>query len=85
MADPLSRTDPVGLVRARLCTRFPDNAAEVNRQIDLAMACADHLDITMTPEGLENLVLEQLAGRAASRRSASRTSPAIPLIHHPSF
>jgi hypothetical protein len=41
MADPLSRTDPVGLVRARLCTRFPDNAAEVNRQIDLAMACAE--------------------------------------------
>ena len=68
------------LVRARLSVRFPDETAEVNRQVDLAIACAEHLGITMTPEVLENLVVEHLRAKAASRPATFRTPPAIPLV-----
>lgn len=68
------------VARARLAARFPDDLAEVTRQLDLAIACAEHLRIRLTPELLEELVAEHLRGRAAARPRASRTSPAIPLI-----
>jgi hypothetical protein len=68
------------VVRARLAVRFPDETAEVTRQVDLAIACAEHLRITMTPEVLENLVVEHLRARVASRPATFRTPPAIPLI-----
>jgi hypothetical protein len=68
------------VVRARLTVRFPDETAEVNRQVDLAIACAEHLGITMTPERLENLVVEYLRAKVASRPARFRTPPAIPLI-----
>jgi hypothetical protein len=68
------------LVRARLAVRFPEETAEVNRQVDLATACAEHLGITMTPEILENLVVEHLCARVASRPATVRTPPAIPLV-----
>ena len=68
------------VVRARLTARFPDETAEVTRQVDLATACADHLGITMTPEVLENLVVEHLRAKVASRPARFRTPPAIPLV-----
>lgn len=68
------------VVRARLTVRFPDETAEVNRQLDLATACAEHLGITMTPERLENLVVEHLCAKVASRPATFRTPPAIPLV-----
>lgn len=68
------------VVRARLTVRFPDETAEVNRQVDLAAACAEHLGITMTPERLEDLVVEHLCAKVASRPATFRTPPAIPLV-----
>lgn len=68
------------VVRARLAVRFPDETAEVNRQVGLATACAEHLGITMTPEVLEKLVVEHLCAKVAARPATSRTSPAIPLV-----
>jgi hypothetical protein len=68
------------VVRARLAVRFPDEPAEVNRQVNLAIACAEHLGITMTPEDLEDLVAEHLRAKVASRPATFRTPPAIPLV-----
>lgn len=68
------------VARARLAARFPEKLAEVTRQLDLAIACADHLRIPLTAELLEELVADHLRAKAAARPPASRTSPAIPLI-----
>lgn len=68
------------VARRRLVARFPENLAEVTRQLELAIACADHLRIPLTAELLENLVADHLHAKAAARPPASRTSPAIPLI-----
>jgi hypothetical protein len=73
-------TEPVDVVRARLCALFPDDAAEVTRQIDLAIACAEHLNIRVTPELLENLVAEHLHARTASKPARFRVPPAVPLV-----
>ena len=67
-------------VRERLCERFPGDTAEVARQIDLAIACADHLGVAMTPSLLENLVAEHLRAKVASRPLVRRTPPAVPLV-----
>jgi hypothetical protein len=72
-------TEPLEAVRTRLYAEFPDRTAEVTRQIDLAIACAEHLGIRVTPQLLENLVTEQLQAKAASRPTAFRT-PAVPLV-----
>lgn len=68
------------VARSRLVARFPDDLPEVTRQLDLAIACAEHLRVTLTPEVLEELVADRLRAKAASRPSAYRISPAIPLI-----
>jgi hypothetical protein len=70
-------TDSLENARTRLYARFPDRAAEVARQIDLAIACAEHLGVKVTPQLLENLVTEQLHAKAAAR--PVRT-PAVPLV-----
>jgi hypothetical protein len=72
-------TEPLEAVRTRLYAEFPDRTAEVTRQIDLAIACAEHLGIRVTPQLLENLVTEQLQAKTASRPTAFRT-PAVPLV-----
>jgi hypothetical protein len=72
-------TESLEAVRTRLYARFPDRTAEVARQIDLALACAEHLGIKVTPQLLDNLVTEQLHAKAASRPTAFRT-PAVPLV-----
>lgn len=77
----LRRESVEDVVRARLAPRFPDDAAEVDRQLDLAIACAEHLGITVTADLLENLVAEQLRAKAASRPPSFRTPPAIPLAY----
>jgi len=80
MAIHIHSTDPVDAVRARLCARFPDDAVEVTRQIALAVACAEHLDIKVTPELLENLVTEHLHAKVAAKPPRRfRASPAVPL------
>jgi hypothetical protein len=80
MAVPRQRTESVDDVRERLLSRFPQDAVEVTRQFDLAVACADHLGVTLTPTLLENLVVERLNARAASRPASVRISPAVPLV-----
>ncbi len=65
-------------VRARLYARFPHATAEVSRQIDLAVACAEHLRVAVTQELLESLVVEGL--QAGHGPVAARTPPAVPLI-----
>jgi hypothetical protein len=72
--------ESVEAVRVRLLARFPENTAEVIRQLDLAVACAEHLGVRVTPQLLENLVTEHLHARAASRPAPIRTSPAVPLV-----
>jgi hypothetical protein len=72
-------TESLEAVRTRLYAGFPDRTAEVARQIDLAIACAEHLGIRVTPQLLENLVTEQLQAKAASRPTAFRT-PAVPMV-----
>jgi hypothetical protein len=52
---------------------------EVTRQITLAIACAEHLDIPVTPELLENLVTEHLHAKVAAKAPRFRVSPAVPL------
>ena len=79
MAIRSQSTEPIDAVRARLCALFPDDAAEVNRQIALAVACAEHLNIKVTPELLENLVTEHLHAKVAAKPPRFRTSPAVPL------
>lgn len=74
------RSTEIETVRDRLCERFPGDTAEVARQIDLAIACAEHLGVAMTPVLLENLVAEHLLAKAASRPVVRRTAPAVPLI-----
>ncbi|GLY75185.1 hypothetical protein [Actinoallomurus iriomotensis] len=71
-------TESVEDVRSRLLARFPEDAAEVNRQFNLAVACADHLGVRLTPPMLENLVVERLQAKAAAR--PPRISPAVPLV-----
>lgn len=73
-------TEPADVVRARLCALFPDDAADVTRQIDLAVACAEHLNIRVTTELLESLVTEHLRARTASRPARFRVPPAVPLV-----
>ncbi len=68
--------DPIDVVSARLYARFPGETANVARQIDLAIACAEYLRVTLTPELLETLVTDGLR----SRPGAARTSPAVPLL-----
>ncbi len=68
-------------VQARLCARFPDRTAEVARQVGLAVACAEHLNITMTPDLLDGLVTEHLRAKIASRPAPFRASPAVPMVH----
>jgi hypothetical protein len=72
-------TETVDAVRIRLCALFPDDAAEVTRQIALAVACAEHLNIKVTPELLENLVTEHLHAKVAAKPPRFRMPPAIPL------
>ncbi len=74
-------TESIEEVRARLCARFPGRTAEVARQIDLAVACADHLNITMTPDLLDELVTEHLRAKIASRPTPVRATPAVPMVH----
>lgn len=76
MAVRRQNTESVEEVRTRLLARFPQETLEVNRQFDLAVACADHLGVRLTPQMLENLVVERLQAKAAS----VRTSPAVPLV-----
>jgi hypothetical protein len=71
--------EPVDAVRARLCALFPDDTAEVTRQIALAVACAEHLNIRVTPELLENLVTEHLHAKITAKPPRFRMSPAVPL------
>jgi hypothetical protein len=66
-------------VRARLLARFPQDMDEVSRQFDLAVACADHLGVTLTPQMLENLVTEHMNAKAAARPVRS-IPPAVPLV-----
>ena len=79
MAIRRQSTETVEAVRARLCARFPDDTVEVTRQIALAVACAEHLSIKVTPELLENLVTEHLHAKVATTPPRFRASPAIPL------
>jgi hypothetical protein len=51
----------------------------VTRQIALAVACAEHLNIKVTPELLENLVTEHLHAKVAAKPPRFRASPAVPL------
>ena len=74
-------TESIEEVQARLCVRFPGRTDEVARQVDLAIACADHLNITMTPELLDDLVTEHLRAKIASRPTHFRASPAVPMVH----
>jgi hypothetical protein len=67
-------------VRGRLCRSFPDDTVEVARQIDVAIACAEHLDIPVTPDLVERLVSEHLRARVVSRSTVRRTPPAVPLV-----
>jgi hypothetical protein len=80
MAVRRHNTESVEEVRTRLLTRFPQETFEVNRQFDLAVACADHLGVRLTPQMLESLVVERLQAKAASRPASVRTSPAVPLV-----
>jgi hypothetical protein len=59
--------DPVDVTRSRLDARFPDHTAEVARQLKMAIACADHLNVTLTPELLEELVAEHVFARINGR------------------
>jgi hypothetical protein len=74
-------TESTEEVQARLCARFPGRKAEVVRQVGLAIACADHLSITMTPDLLDRLVTEHLRAKIASRPAPFRASPAVPMVH----
>lgn len=76
--------DPIDLTRSRLDARFPDDTAEVARQLSLAIACADHLNVTLTPELLEELVAEHVFARINARPSRPRRLPglAIPTVLH---
>jgi hypothetical protein len=79
MAIRRQSTETVDAVRARLCALFPGDTVEVTRQITLAVACAEHLDIPVTPELLENLVTEHLHAKVAAKPPRFRVSPAVPL------
>jgi hypothetical protein len=79
MAIRRQNTETVDAVRARLCALFPGDTVEVTRQITLAIACAEHLDIPVTPELLENLVTEHLHAKIAAKAPRFRVSPAVPL------
>jgi hypothetical protein len=75
-------TETIDDVRARLCARFPGRRAEVARQIEVAIACAEHLGVPVTPELVDGLVTEHLRARLASRpSSAFRASPAVPTLN----
>lgn len=79
MAIRQGNTESMDVVRQRLCDLFPD-PVEVSRQIDLAIACAEHLGIAVTPALVENLVTEHMRAREASRPVLRRTGPAVPLV-----
>ncbi len=81
MTVPRNSTETIDDVRARLNTRFPDRPAEVTRQIEVAIACAEHLGVPVTPELLDGLVTEHLCARLASRPPVFRASPAIPSLN----
>jgi hypothetical protein len=80
MAVRRQHAESVEEVLVRLLARFPHESVEVNRQFDLAIACADHLGVRLTPQMLENLVVERLQAKAASRPAPVRISPAVPLV-----
>lgn len=84
MAIRQGNTESIDDVRDRLCRSFPGDVAEVTRQIGLAIACAEHLGVPVTPSLVENLVTEHLRARAHSRvtprTAVRRTQPAVPLI-----
>jgi hypothetical protein len=84
MAIRQGNTEPIEIVRDRLCRLFPDDVSEVTRQIHLVIACAEHLGVAVTPSMIENLVTEHLRARAHSRTTprpaVRRTQPAVPLI-----
>ncbi len=77
MTVPRDTTETIEHVRIRLYERFPGRAAEVARQIEVAIACAEHLGVPVTPALVDGLVTEHLRARAASRP----VSPAVPTLH----
>jgi hypothetical protein len=80
MAIRQGNTESIEVVRDRLCRRFPGDVSEVARQVDVAIACAEHLGVPVTPVLIENLVTEHLRARAASHPAVRRTPPAVPLV-----
>lgn len=80
MAIRQGNTDSIEAVRDRLRALFPGDVSEVDRQVDVAISCAEHLGITVTPGLIENLVTEHLSARAVSNPVLRRTAPAVPLI-----
>ncbi len=84
MTVPPRSGDPFDLTRSRLDARFPDDTAEVTRQLRMAIACADHLNVNLTPELLEELVAEHVFARINARPSRTRRLPrlAIPTVSH---
>ena len=80
MTLPLKSIETMADVRVRLCARFPDRTAEVTRQIEVAIACAEHLGVPVTPGLVDGLVTEHLRARAAARPAAFRGSPAVPTL-----
>ncbi len=71
-------TETTEALQARLCGRFPERAADVTRQIGLAVACAEQLGIAVTSDVLEGLVIEHLHAKIAARRPPRPAAPAAP-------